>query len=453
MIGLIKSVLRLVLERRLSWRETHLLLIFLLMGFPVVVDLLNGFLMQIAGSNLSLGVLYRGALLAILLPFVLLARTFFVKIYIVALVGMWLIGNMVWMETGLDYSLVREVSVYSKVLYAWLVVAYLDYVMPKYRISIEYPMNCLVFFGTIAGLSIIFSYFTGYGIATYDRTSTFAVKSYFNAQNDTGLATLLSLSVCVYFFMRYGKWMYGIYSLIMCAGLVLLGTRAGMIGSFTVLGGATLIYVMGAAESRKRSGKRIFLVGFMFVVTCGGLYYALGEINASNYLQEKYAVLLEESPRETLEIAGGRRLAARRDLSTLLGEGSMSFNLGVYKYYPGKDKEGSESKSFDFGKPVEQDLYDMIGSYGILLGGTLLLVVLMLTLRTLISLIVKPSLLGFSFACAIGLFTVHSFTAGHAMGSAQVAAPVGLAYFYAVRFAHLPTIRRNLRTNLAGLNS
>lgn len=450
MSGLLHSIQRSLLLRRLAWRDLHMLAIFLILGFPVAVDLANGFMIQIVSSDFSLGVLYRGSAMLLLLPFVLLLRTFWVKLYLALIVGFWLIENLLWMETTLDYSLIREATVFSKILYAWVIFAYLAYVLPKYHISIEYPMQCMVFFGTIAALSILFSYLTGYGISTYDRSSVFAVKSYFKAQNDIGLAILLSLALCMYFFMQYGKWMYGIYALFMITGLVLLGTRAGLLGGFSLLGAFTFLYILGAADHRKRSGKRLVLVSLMLLTFCGGLYYAIDTISDYRYLYDKYASLLEESPRDTLETAARQRLAERSDLAALLGEGDLSFHIGVLKFHSAQQREGAQFKDFEFGKSVEQDIYDMVGAYGLLLGGLLLTVLLALLLKVVLGFAVAPGFLGFSFTCAFGLFVFHSFVAGHAMGSAAVAAPAGLIYYYAVECTRLPAIGRIFPADFAG---
>jgi hypothetical protein len=440
---LLQTLARLLLSRKLAARELHVLVIFLVLGFPVVVDLINGFLIQMINSDYTLGVFYRGMAMVAMIPFVLLLRDFTIKLYLALLVGLWLLGNLIWMEATQDYDPIREVQLFSKVLYPWILYAYFSYVLEKYDIPLAYAMQCFVFFGTVAALSILFSYFTGYGISTYERASTFAVKSYFKAQNDIGLTILLCLVFGMYLLVRYGHWMYGVYSVLMMAGLVLLGTRAGLLGGFATIGSFTVLFVGGTANPGKRNGKRVVLVGFLLLSIVGGVFFAISTISQYRYLYNKYASLLEGTPRETTEDAAKRRLAERGNLATLFGEGTTSFRVGVLRHYPNKEKEGITEQQLSTGKAVEQDIYDLTGAFGLVLGGLILSVVVILYLRVLASFLTMWNLLDFTFLMAFSLFIVHSFLAGHALGSSTVAAPAAIIYYYAIDRAKVCWHRRS----------
>jgi len=434
---------RLLLFRRLTLTELHLLGMFMVIGFPVVVDLVNGFLIQVIHSNFSLGVLYRGLILIVLVPFLLLVREFWVKIFLVLAVGSWLLANAFWVEIGHEYSPLYEVNIFSKLIYAWILYGYLSYATRVCRIPIEYPMKFLMFFGVVVGVSILFSYFTGYGISTYHRASTYAVKSFFKSQNEIGLTTLISLVFCMYFFARYGRWLYGIYAVIILAGLVLLGTRAGILGGFVTFGTFTMLFLLRTLKSRRHSPKQGLLVGFMLLSIVVGIVYTITLTSAHRYLMDKYASLLEGSPRETLELAAERRLDERGPLISLLGEGDSSFRVGVLKYFLNKEKSLTlVVDDNDTGKSVEQDIYDLVGAYGLLIGGGILLFLLLLFFRATLGFLVSWRLLDFTFVMAFALFLTHAFLAGHALRSAVVASAAAVIYLYAIDLAR-PMFKRS----------
>jgi len=445
--GVIGALLALVLWRRLPWRNLYIIALFLALGFPVVVDLANGFLIQIVHSNFSLGVLYRGLAFLVLSPFVLLLRTYWVKQYIATLMVLFLAGNLIWMAESPYYQLLEEIQIFSKIMYAWALYAFLSHVTFRFAIPIECLMEFVVFFGVVAAASIVFSYFTGLGISTYENTSTFAVKSYFEAQNDIGLAMLLSLVFCMYFFAYRGSWLYGVFALIMMAGLVFLGTRAGLIGGFGSLALFTGVFVLRTIHAPRRSGKRFFLVGIFFTALVGGLILAISAISEYRYLVNKYEDLLEESPREALEIAAHKHLAERSDLAAIVGEGSTAFRVGVLKYYNISGKEGASSFSLDTGKFVEQDILDFVGAYGLIFGGLMLLVVVLLLVKAFIAWSVTRSLLDLTFLTAFALFVIHSFSAGHALISPVVAGPAAVCYLYIIDYALRDAKTRNWLIN------
>ena len=90
----------------------------------------------------------------------------------------------------------------------------------------------------------------------------------------------------------------------------------------------------------------------------------------------------------------------------------------------------SSSKDFSqYGKLVEQDLYDMIGAYGVVLGLIFILVPVSFLVKSTFNFIYKRTLLNFTILIMMLLFIFQSFLAGHAINSPTVSAVVIIMYF------------------------
>ena len=141
------------------------------------------------------------------------------------------------------------------------------------------------------------------------------------------------------------------------------------------------------------------------------------------YLLDKMILLTSHTPRDSLTTIASNRILERGFLNNIFGEGHLSFAKHIAMQY-------SSRKDFShYGKLVEQDPYDMIGAYGVVLGLIFILVPFSLLLKATFNFIYKRTLLNFTILIMMLLFILQSFLAGHAINSPTVSAFVIIMYF------------------------
>jgi hypothetical protein len=285
-----------------------------------------------------------------------------------------------------------------------------------------------VIFGLIGGLSIIFSYLTGIGIETYGDYA-FGIKSFFNAQNDISLALLLSLNLTIYMMnIVKEKSFYVISALVVSIGLLLLGTRAGMIGVaivwlLNILG----LLVLKDENMRIKLTFKVIISIFSFFVIGVFLYYTY-------QLMTEYSYMLEKFNFEDKSIFGVRgiliqaaivRIENFNLLEILFGYGKYCFFILNHITIFGNDIEMTA---------VEVDYLDTIGAYGYFLGGLILVYPIYIFLLSIKNFLLKRKLLATSMLIGMIIFIGHSIIAGHALVSPIVGTIISTYYYISLKY-------------------
>jgi len=280
--------------------------------------------------------------------------------------------------------------------------------------------------GVLISALIVLSFLVGFGVSAYGDYG-FGTKSFFKASNDITLSLLLVLNISLFKFISQNKLIYILISLFILLAVILMGTRAGLIGGIGVL----IIYFLFIIILRigNKVTRKIKLLILLFVFSFSSYFASkiFSMINEYTYTMEKYEALLSETPRAKLEKAGGQVLSERSLIQIVIGKGMVPFSMGIERKYPSK-------KEYKYGKPAEQDLMDMIGSYGLVLGTLILFVPWIFLLKIVNRVITKKISIELAFLfLSIIIFIAHSYLAGHAINSPTVSIFIAAIYYHSYK--------------------
>lgn len=393
---------------------------FLIIPVSIFIDIGNGLIQLVLGADFSIGILYRGFFLMALLPMLLVNKSK-VQLPALAIIILFVFQNYLWLLSQNYYSLSFEITSISKVLYLYILITFYAYIKDSVKIFRLLKLVC--FFGTIGGLTIIFSFVTGIGLKTYGEYA-FGVKSFFQAQNDTSLSLLLSLCVSLFLFFKDKRFIFLFFSVIISLGCFLLGTRAGIAGSILIWVSALLGLIFFRFRDVAISKYYRFLLFFLFVfafIYVGNFVYEF--ISNSGYLLRKFSldIFSGAGPRGFLVESGNRTI---ENFSWI----EMFFGQGKYGFY--KENHYTGWLNYNGLLAVEVDYLDIIGSYGFFLGVIILLFPVFVFLKSLFNLVSFRTFFDYMLFISILIYLGHSFLAGHAIASPIVSTVASVCFFF-----------------------
>ena len=157
---------------------------FLLLTFPVIVDIINGYLKGTDGSGDSLlGILYRGII--ILFSCFYLFRTRYSNYIKVLLLSAVFLSVYQLIIGGFSS---RTFMMLIKILNFYFVISLL--LGCKYFSSYTQVVRSAIWYGVIAAFILIYCFVFKVGYGSY-TDETFGTKGFFVAMNDVGLTILL----------------------------------------------------------------------------------------------------------------------------------------------------------------------------------------------------------------------------------------------------------------------
>jgi hypothetical protein len=299
-------------------------------------------------------------------------------------------------------------------------------------------MKLTILYGVIAGCSILLSFITGIGIASYDKNYGFGIKSFFEGQNDISLVLLLCLIFSFYFIIHNKDFKYLFYALIITAGAFLLGTRAGMAISVLlwILIAFSLLFFRFRSSHINLKNRIVFILSILLVV--GASF-----IEIVNVLSRFEGTMRKFNIDVIIKGADFTRGGLVKSGKTIVSEGNIKeiyFGHGNYGFghknylnllrmpYGGDLVSYGDEQGY---RTIESDFIETYGSYGFLLGTCILIVPVIFTLMALNNLLRKLSLQNFLFLIGLLMFLCNAYYAGHAIGSISIASPLAV-YFYCV---------------------
>jgi len=423
-----------VVRMQISKVKLHKSIVFTIIVLSVFIDLLNGYLNYYKSFPLPIGVVFR-TIITLFGFFYLLVnpKLFIYKTYVGGVFLLWVFCNAFWTLNSQDIDLALELSLFAKILYPLIIIFYIKYVIDKGYVPFERVLKWMVLNGLICGLSILFSYITGIGFSTYGYGETgssygFGTTSFFKAQNDLTLSVLLSFCISLYFLFLTKKFLNLLKACFILIGLILIGTRAGLLGGFALI----FFFIIHMLFLAKGYGPKKLLLKFtMFTLilafaTFSGIF-AYNKIRENPYMIKKYAISALQSPREVLSDAANSYID-----KTEKNTGYFLFGLGNKTYTSALPLASGVHKSNDENeKTAEKDFTDLIGGYGIIFA----LFVFALPLIVFIKLFKNwlsdtKDALKFSLFIAIALFLFHSIFAGHGIKNPQVGTLLSIVYIY-----------------------
>lgn len=379
---------------------------FLLLTFPVIVDIINGYLKGTDGSGDSLlGILYRGII--ILFSCFYLFRTRYSNYIKVLLLSAVFLSVYQLIIGGFSS---RTFMMLIKILNFYFVISLL--LGCKYFSSYTQVVRSAIWYGVIAAFILIYCFVFKVGYGSY-TDETFGTKGFFVAMNDVELTILLLNILACYSFQKTKNNNYLLASLVMSGGACLVGSMACFFGTaFILLSFAISVLFMDFEDYKSSRTLKIIVVLFLFVIFNFLVIKIITIIQEDSFLSRKYADIMEVF----LSASGKDRLidAAVRTIG----------NFNVFDWFFGKGNlfliENQRYLHFEAPKEAEVDPIDLIGQSGIIFSFFILYIPIKKLFSCIKGFFKKHNILDYWSVIALFMFIGHACYGGHAYTSPLV---------------------------------
>ena len=405
---------------------------FLFFIFPlsVLIDLLNGYVQYVMGIRLPLGIIYRSLILFLMLYCVPALRDRWYKGYLLGLLVLLCLSLLFW---GMFSDISYRVELENIVRVAYILLAIAMFKIIGSHVSKNVLVRAVADYGFLIAIPICISYLTGWGQYSYGDNYGFGTKSFFVAGNDLTL-TLFSSSLfasCA-LFSHLNCYRSLRLSVILIA-CVLIGTRTGTVGAVMVFVITVMYYLFVFKDQKWR--KALVLVFMIPLVSC--VVYVFGSYVYSSY--DEYALSKYEfdniiTARDFLIDGAKKHISEFDGMTCFVGEGAYALFSSVAQV--SGEGEGQ--------RVVEADFYEIIGSYGYLLGGAIMFPFCFYALGAVNVWLRERNYLVFCMMVLLVSFIIVSFLAGHAIKNVMFASVYGIAVsllFNKVEWKELRTLK------------
>lgn len=391
---------------RLSYK-TPLYFIFV---FALFIDLLNGYFQQILKIEPLFPLLYKGFVIIYLSKYLFVLKSG-ISMMVRYIICLFIVLLLYWFMVFSRSNYMYDISSFLKIIYAYFVLLYLIYY--KKFLSERTIINFVLFYGVFTAVFVILGFFGGFGTGSYSDES-FGNKGFFIAGNDIGLTMLIVNCMACFSYLSYKKSCYLLCMLIISVGNILLGTFTGVGGTFVIIISFLIAIYFVTFKDYKASKKiRVFSVIILFLMLIPVVNLFIYIATYDSYMLDKfssiYELLFENKARETLTDAAISILSKYSFSDWLFGKGSEFFALMA-------DQIGAYRMSF---RAVEQDLFDIIGPYGILLGLPLVTFPFYLLIKSVFRFFKTHFIFYYWASVALSIYCGHGLYAGHALTSIQ----------------------------------
>ena len=379
---------------------------FLLLSFPVVIDIINGYLRGTDGTSESfIGILYRGII--ILFSAIYLFRTKYsnyIKTLILSSIALLIYHILIGAySNGVFMALVKIMNFYFV----------LSIILKnRYFNDREIVVKAAILYGVLAAIILVYCFITGAGYAAYTE-NTFGTKGFFVAMNDVGLTILLLNILACYSFQKTGNVFYFVALILMSIGSCLVGSITCYFGTAFILLFFALSILLVKFEDYKSSYKikLITLFGGL-VISNYALVNVISVIQEDSYLSRKYedigAIFLEASGRRYLIDASIKTITNFNVFDWCFGRGNFYLMENQHQLYLGEPKA------------AEVDPLDLIGQFGLLFSIPVLLLPIKKLIACIRNFIKCHNILDYWCIIAFLCFIGHAFYGGHAYTSPLV---------------------------------
>lgn len=392
--------------------------VFLMFVFiiSVFIDLYNGYVQNIKGSETIIPLVYKGA--------IILYCTFFIwnnkktLLYSILFVICYLCCVCYWSISGYSLTIMSLIGDFTRLIYPYVILLYLN--VNRRHIDVYIIMKYIIYGCVIAAASIILASLLNIGIASYGDTYGYGTKGFFKAGNDVSLFIILGNFIVSYLITTRKQYIYIIYSVVLSIASMLIGTTAGIVG----VGVNYLFLILQPLFVRHQYVReyKIFCWVIIFIGLPLLMNWTIQIINTDEYTLQKFDVerLMTGGARNTLE-------AAFFNVADTFTGGDYLWGVG---YLELTERLGAELRRGSF-SVVELNQYEMIGYYGLILGGILLFIPIGYIFRYIDDFLKKHCLLDYWMIIALCVFVGHGLTAGHAYNNFQaMIVVISIMYFY-----------------------
>ena len=377
-------------------------ILFIVFILAVFIDAANGILQKKIGITTPIGVIFRGAVFFYFFLYLFKNRYrthfYFLIIFIFMCLLLWSIFY--------SANLIREFQYLIRYAYFFVVLNYFSLHRDKYNLAIVYKY--IMKYGFIISSIILICYFTGFGVKSYGEGEYgWGEKGLFIATNDIGLTILCTLVCsCIYQHLYCRKKWEITYIIVIALGGILVGSRV----CFIFIPFTLLLFTLYKAKKTKN---KIIVILSMSLTMCVVIYIAyqiyqmLDDYALAKLTQEGF-----ENARTKLTDEAKRHISNFDALSVLIGEGVGNLHDNV-----------GRGLGIDGEKFVEADYYEIVGSFGYLLGGMILFFYLLMAIQSIKYFLKRRNFESFEIMYMILSFIVIGYFAGHAATN-MMATPV-----------------------------
>ena len=397
------------------------LIVLYIFVFSVFVDMYNGYIQMIRGTETIFPSLYKGIGIIIMLLYLLNKNKSSRIIYLlITIITLFIISLTYWTVKGYLISLGNELNFIIRIFYPYIVLLFL-FSNRKY-LNQHQLINYVLIYAAMVAVIMVLTPFTGIGVRSYGRNGNFGFgyQGLFIAGNDMGLTLLMCNCFSCYMFLHTCHVKYAVLNILITVGSILFASVAGTFGSVCIIA-CLLLSKLLIKNYRKITMRwqRIYIT-MLILIGIPILYQAVNFIiTYDSFMSNKYSIenLLVKGARNELKQAGIEILSTYSSLDLLFGKGRsyVSYYIPIIMK---RNKTG-----------FEVDQYDFLSNYGIILGGFFLLLPILLAICFIKKYFRFRTPFYFWGALAMSLFVFHGFNAGHAFGSILPMQMAALFYF------------------------
>lgn len=392
----------------ISYKVCCQFFLWLIFVFSVFVDMYNGYVQHYFNSTSFLPTLYKGSCLVICLVLCFLNKwgTFFKGMLLLLFV--YVLAWIYWSLYEPYLDITNELNYFIKFSFPYWVLAFL-FGIRRY-VNNDSFFKMLTYYGVIAAFSIIILFYLGLGVNSYgeiDSAYGFGTKGFFTAGNDIGVVLLLTNCLLCHLYLSTHEISYLLKIIVVTIATIMLGTMAGIGGSIIVW--MMLVYfILFSSRLFLTKRQKIFMSFFVLLLLSYIVYNVINIFFEDSYMLERLYVLLAGDSRTRLQEAAEQ-----------VFEGFNMIQWGVGRGYTGFGRSVALNRNIEGYRLTEMDMHDLIGYYGVIIGGIVLLFSFYVLYVTVCRYIKYRSSINFWGIIAMCLFIGHGYFAGHAYSSAQ----------------------------------
>ncbi len=391
-----------------SYKACYQFFLWLIFIFSVFIDMYNGYIQHYFSITPFLPTLYKGSMLVVCLVVCLLKKwgTFFKGMLL--LLFIYVLAWTYWSLCEPYLDITSELNYFIKFSFPYWVLAFL-FRIKKYINNDEF-LKLLTYYGVIAAFSIIVLFYLGLGVSSYGEVDSgygFGTKGFFTAGNDIGLVLLLTNCLLCYLYVSTHEINYLLKIIVVTVATIMLGTMAGIGGSIIIW--IMLVYfILFSSRIFLTFRQKIFMTFCMLILLSYIVYNVISIFSEDSYMLERFYVLVAGDSRTRLKEAAEQ-----------VFEGFNMIQWGVGRGYTGFGRSVALNRNVEGFRLTEMDMHDLIGYYGVIIGGVVLLFsfyVLYVTSYRYAKYRLPINFWGIIVMC---LFIGHGYLAGHAYTSTQ----------------------------------
>ena len=386
------------------------LIVWLIFTFSVFIDMYNGYCQHYMGASPFLPSFYKGGLLLLCIVGCLWKEwTPFLKGLLFGLF-LYAMAFLYWIIFIPSFDFGDELGYFVKFFYPYFVLVFL-FRCRKYIQEDEF-IRLLTYYGIIAAASIILLFFLGLGVSSYgeiDAPYGFGTKGFFTAGNDIGLTLLMTNCLLCYLYVTGHKFRHLCEIILVTIASIMLGTMAGM-GGVLLIWGVLVYFVLFVSKGLFSRRQKFLLASVVGLILLYIIYSVVGIFWVDDYMLQRFDILLAGDSRTGLKEAANQVFENFNGMQWLFGMG-----------YSGFGKEVAQNRFLDGYRLTEMDFHDIVGYYGLLLGGSVLLFSFYVLYNAIKYYLKTKSAFFFWMIILLCLFIGHGYLAGHAYTSTQSA--------------------------------